>query len=320
MKVTREIVEANLDNTLDVTECEGFDGVQRGKVRDSYRKGNSRAMVVTDRLSAFDRVLCTVPFKGQALNRMAAFWFENTRDIVANHVISVPDPNIMLVHECEQLPLEFVVRGYVTGVTRTSAWYNYERGVRDFCGNRLAEGLRRDQRFERPILTPTTKHETHDRPISREEAIAEGLIDADTFDKAAAICFALYERGVEHAARRGLILVDTKYELGRLHGELVVSDEIHTPDSSRFWFADTYEELFERGLSQRKLDKEYVREWLAERGFTGDGPAPEIPDEVRIEAALLYVRVCEIVTGLDFEVHPGPIGPRVREALNRLAV
>lgn len=319
MRVTREIVEASLDNTLTETDCEGFDGVERGKVRDSFCKGGRRAMVVSDRLSAFDRVLCDVPFKGQVLNQIAAFWFDETRDIVANHLISVPDPNIMLVHECEQLPLEFVVRGYITGVTRTSAWYNYERGVRDFCGNRLPEGLRKDQRFARPILTPTTKHEIHDRPISRDEAIAEGLIDADTFDRAADICFALYERGVERAARRGLILVDTKYELGRLGGELVVSDEIHTPDSSRFWFADTYEDLFARGLAQRKLDKEYVREWLAARGFTGDGPAPAIPDEVRIEAALIYVRVYEIITGLDFEVHPGPIGPRVREALGRLA-
>lgn len=319
MGISREIIQAGLNNVLAETHVAGFDKFERGKVRDSYLKEGRRILVSTDRLSAFDLVLCTIPFKGQCLNQMAAFWFEQTRDIAANHMISVPDPNIMLVHECEQLPIELIVRGYITGVTKTSAWFNYERGARKFSGNVLPEGLRKNEKLERPILTPTTKLEAHDRPISRDEAISEGLVDAATYDKAAEICFALYERGVEYAAERGLLLVDTKYELGRLNGDLVVTDEIHTPDSSRFWFADSYESLFDQGLPQRKLDKEYVREWLAEKGFRGEGAPPDIPDEVRAEAAALYIEVYEIITGLAFEPHTEAIGRRVERVLADLA-
>ncbi len=272
-------------------------------------------IVVTDRISAFDRVLGTVPLKGQVLNQLAAFWFEHTKDIVPNHVISVPDPNVMIVEECEQLPLEFVVRGYITGVTKTSAWTNYKNGARNICGNILPEGLRKDQKLDTPIITPTTKLEEHDRNISRDEAIAEGLIDGPTFDKAAEICLKLYDRAVEHAASRGLIFVDTKYELGRLNGELVVSDEINTPDSSRYWFADTYESLFASGDEQRKLDKEYVRQWLAEQGFTGDGQPPALTDEVRLEASRRYVEAYELVTGESFQVHDEPVMERIARAL-----
>jgi phosphoribosylaminoimidazole-succinocarboxamide synthase len=223
----------------------------------------------------------------------------------------------MVVHECEQLPLEFIVRGHITGVTKTSAWYNYERGVRNFCGNMLAEGLRKDQKLDRPILTPTTKHEKHDRPISREEAIKEGLIDARTFDDAADICFHLFDAGVKHAASRGLILVDTKYELGKLNGKLVVSDEIHTPDSSRYWFSDTYEELFAARKDQRKIDKEYVREWLVSQGFRGDGQPPALTDEVRIEAAKRYIQAYETVTGLEFKISDEPAETRITNNLRK---
>lgn len=308
-------IRAELGNVLDTTNLSGLGEREQGKVRDSYKQKNRRILVASDRISAFDVVLGTIPFKGQVLTEMAAFWFDRTRDIVPNHVIAVPDPSVMVVHECEQLPLEFIVRGYITGVTKTSAWYNYEKGVRNFCGNMLAEGLRKDQKFDKPILTPTTKLEKHDRPISRDEAIAEGLIDARTFDKAADICFKLFARGVEHAASRGLILVDTKYELGKLNGELVVSDEVHTPDSSRYWFTDTYEELFKAGKDQRKVDKEYVREWLAAQGFRGDGQPPVLPDEVRVEAARRYIAAYEQVIGKAFVAHDGAIAERVARAL-----
>jgi phosphoribosylaminoimidazole-succinocarboxamide synthase len=200
-------------------------------------------------------------------------------------------------------------------VTKTSAWYNYERGVRNLCGNVLAEGLRKDQKLPSTILTPTTKHEKHDRNISRAEAIQEGLIDGKTFDEAAALCMKLYARGVELAARRGLIFVDTKYEIGRLSGRLVVSDEINTPDSSRYWFADTYESLFRDGKDQRKLDKEYVREWLAAQGFRGDGTPPALPDDVRVEAARRYMQAYELITGRDFIAHDGPVKDRMRRNL-----
>lgn len=309
--ISEAALKQQLSNVLLETDLAELGPVEHGKVRDSYRLGERRAIVVTDRISAFDRVLGTIPCKGQVLNEIAAFWFDATKDIVSNHVIDVPDPNMMVVRECAQLPLEFVVRGYITGVTKTSAWYNYSNGVRNFCGNPLPEGLRKDQKFAAPILTPTTKHEEHDRSISRDEAIAEGLIDGTLFDKAAEICFRLFERGVELAAERGLILVDTKYELGIVDGELVVSDEVHTPDSSRYWHADSYAELFAAGEEQRKLDKEYVRQWLAERGFRGDGTAPELTDPVRIEAAKRYIAAYELLTGRDFELHTEPIGERL---------
>ena len=304
-----------LNNVLESTDFKGIGNREQGKVRDSYKQKDRRILVTTDRISAFDCVLGTIPFKGQVLNQLAAFWFENTKDIVSNHVIEIPDPNVMIVHECEQLNLEFVVRGYITGVTKTSAWYNYERGVRDFCGNKLPEGLKKDQKLPAPILTPTTKHEKHDRNVSRAEALAEGLIDAETFDAAAAICFQLYQRGVDLAARRGLIFVDTKYELGKRDGKLVISDEINTPDSSRYWFSDTYQELFKAGKDQRKLDKEYVREWLAAQGFRGDGVPPTLTDEVRVEAAKRYIEAYEVITGLEFKASADPIKPRVMKAL-----
>lgn len=295
--VSEAAIKTQLNNVLEATDVPGLGTVEHGKVRDSYRLGDRRVLVVTDRISAFDRVLGTVPCKGQVLNQLAAWWFEKTKDVCPNHVIEIPDPNIMVVSECEQLPVEFVVRGYITGVTKTSAWYNYSHGVRNLCGNVLPDGLKKDQKLPAPILTPTTKLEEHDRNISRDEAIAEGLLDAATFDAAAELCFALYRRGVEIAARRGLIFVDTKYEIGRRDGRLVVSDEINTPDSSRYWHADTYEELFRKGEEQRKLDKEYVRTWLADQGFRGDGDPPALTESVRIEAAKRYIQAFELITG-----------------------
>ncbi len=312
-------IRAELHNVLDATDFPGMGRRISGKVRDSYLLEGRRVLITTDRVSAFDRILGTIPFKGQVLNQIAAFWFEKTAAVAPNHILSVPDPNVMVVSECEQLPLEFIVRGYITGVTKTSAWYNYQQGVRNLCGNPLPEGLRKDQKLDRPILTPTTKHEEHDRNISRAEALKEGLIDGPTFDAASELCFTLYAEAVRHAATRGLIFVDTKYEIGRRDGRLVVSDEIHTPDSSRYWYADTYEELFRQGRDQRKLDKEYIREWLVSQGFRGDGPIPVLPDEVRIEAAKRYIQAYELVTGLTFKPIEGPIQDRVRKALARLA-
>lgn len=306
---------AELDNVLEGTHFDRLGVREQGKVRDSYRQGDRRILIATDRISAFDCVLGTIPFKGQVLNELAAFWFEQTRSIAPNHVIEVPDPNVMVVRECEQLPLEFVVRGYLTGTTKTSIWYHYQMGVRQYCGHVLPEGLRKDQKLPRPIVTPTTKKEKHDRPVSREEAIAEGLIDAATFDAAAEICLRLYEFGVQYAASRGLILVDTKYELGLYRGRLVVTDEINTPDSSRYWFADTYQERFEAGQEQRKLDKDYVREWLASKGFRGEGSPPSLSDEVRVEAARRYIQAYELITGREFIAHDEPILDRIRRAL-----
>jgi phosphoribosylaminoimidazole-succinocarboxamide synthase len=308
-------IRERLNDTLDQAEFPSQCDAERGKVREWCKMGDQRVIVTSDRISAFDCVLGTIPFKGQVLNQLAGFWFEKTKDIIPNHIVSMPDPNVVVVRECEQLPLEFVVRGYITGVTKTSAWYNYEQGARNICGNVLPEGLKRDQKLETPIITPTTKHEKHDRNVSREEAIAEGLIDAATFDAAAELCLKLYQFGVDYAATRGLIFVDTKYEIGKIGDSLVVSDEVNTPDSSRYWFSDTYDELFAAGEPQRKLDKEYVREWLAAQGFRGDGEPPVLTDEVRVEAAKRYIQAYELITGQEFVVTDEPVKDRVKRAL-----
>ncbi|MBI2646914.1 phosphoribosylaminoimidazolesuccinocarboxamide synthase, partial [Candidatus Woesearchaeota archaeon] len=258
-----------------------------------------RIIITTDRISAFDRILCSIPFKGQVLNQISAFWFEKTKNIVENHVINVPDPNVMIVNECKPYPVEMVVRGYITGVTTTSAWYNYERGVRNFCGNILPDGLKKNQKFDKPIITPSTKAEygLHDESISGEEILKRGLVDEKTYRKMESAALTLFEFGSNFVAKQNLILVDTKYEFGSFNGELVLIDEIHTPDSSRFWIKDTYDELFSKGQEPQKLDKEYVRQWLSNRGFVGEGPIPHIPDEVKIEAAKRYITAYEMITG-----------------------
>ena len=289
-----------------------------GKVRDNYTKGDKRFIVVTDRLSAFDRVICQIPFKGQVLNQMAKFWFKKTKDIIGNHVIDFPDPNVVLAKQCQPLPVEMVVRGYITGVTTTSAWYNYEKGVRNFCGNVLPEGLKKNQKFAKPIITPSTKaaHGDHDESVSPEQIIGRGLFTKAEYDRLADATLKLYARGVEICAEQGIILVDTKYEFGKTpDGEIVLIDEIHTPDSSRFWFADEYEKRLAAGEEQKKIDKEYLREWLAEKGFRGEGEIPAIPDEIRVETARRYIEACELITGQKFEGEVGPVLTRMEKNL-----
>lgn len=313
--ISDERMALELDGTLGSTSFAHVGVAHHGKVRDSYIDAGVRTIVTTDRQSAFDRVLGTIPFKGQALNEIANFWFDATSDIVPNHLLEVPDPNVIRAHECEVVALEFVVRAYITGVTKTSLWFNYEQGKRDVAGNKLEEGLRKNERLPRPILTPSTKLEEHDRNISRSEAIGEGLIGAELFDRIAAVSFELFARGTEVAAERGLILVDTKYEFGLLGDDIVLIDEVHTPDSSRFWYADSYEELFAVGKDQRALDKEPLREWFVERGFRGDGPAPPIPDEVRIATAARYIALAEEITQRPFEATPQTARGRVASLL-----
>ncbi len=313
--ISEKRLRQELERTVESTDFSGLGRKTRGKVRDVYRQNGRLVIVATDRISAFDRVLGTIPFKGQVLNQMAAYWFNAARTVAPNHMAATPDPCVMVVEECEQLALEFVVRGYITGVTKTSLWYNYQQGARKYCGHVLPEGLRRDQQLTEPILTPTTKFEEHDRPVSRAQAIDEKLIDAATFDAASEICMRLFRFGVERSRERGLILVDTKYELGRRGGRLLISDEIHTPDSSRYWFADTYAELFQAGRDQRKIDKEYVREWFAAQGFRGEGDPPAMPDEVRIEAARRYIQAYETITGCEFEADDRPPLERIRANL-----
>jgi phosphoribosylaminoimidazole-succinocarboxamide synthase len=301
--IEESVIRAQLTKTLDHTDFPELGSKYEGKVRDCYTRDGRRTIVVTDRLSAFDVVLGTIPFKGQVLNRMAAFWFEATANLAPNHVINVPDPTVMVARECKLLPVEFVMRDYLTGVTSTSIWSAYSRGERKFCGHDLPDGMKKNQRLAKAILTPSTKAEKgeHDRSVSRAEVLEMGLLSAEDFDQAALMCARLFAFGQGEAARRGLILVDTKYEIGRrADGELCFIDEIHTPDSSRYWYADDYEARLARGEEPRGLDKEYVRRTLADQGYRGEGPPPKLSDDVRVEAARRYIQVCELVTGRPF--------------------
>ena len=269
-----------------------------GKVRDIFKTESEMVISTTDRISAFDRVLSTIPFKGEILNRLSLFWFGNTGDIIPNHIAGRISARTIAVKKCEVLPVEVVVRGYLTG----SAWRDYQDG-KAVSGIELPSGMKMNQKFETPLLTPSTKAEQgeHDMPISSAEIVETGLVDADLWKKVEKAALELFEYGSETLASRGLILVDTKYEFGLLDGELVIIDEMHTPDSSRFWYADTYEQLFEAGEKQRKIDKEYLRQWLMEeKNFMGKGDIPEIPDEVRLEVADRYIKAYEQITGTEF--------------------
>ncbi|UCE85548.1 MAG: phosphoribosylaminoimidazolesuccinocarboxamide synthase [Deltaproteobacteria bacterium] len=319
MGIDLSVLRRQCEQTLGRTEFAEFGDREEGKVRDNYVRGGRRAIVVTDRVSAFDVVVGTVPFKGQVLNQIAAFWFEKTRDVARNHLVSVPDPNVSIVEECRPLPVEFVYRAYLTGVSSTAIWTAYERGERRFCGHALPDGLRKHERLREPILTPTTKaaRGDHDQNASREELIERGLIGEETFDRAARLTRELFTAGQAFAETRGLILVDTKYEIGTdAEGNLVVIDEIHTPDSSRYWYREAYETALAEGRDPVALDKEYVRRWLVEeRGYRGEGPPPTLPDEVRCEAARRYIEAYELVTGLAFEPDTEEPTERIRRNL-----
>ncbi len=315
--VSESLIWAQLDRTLRETNLQEFGTPYRGKVRDVYAVNDYLVIVATDRISAFDHILRqTIPFKGQVLNELAAYFFSHTADLVPNHVEAVPDPNVTVARRCRPIPIEFVVRGYLVG----HAWRVYRSGCRELCGKKLPEGLVQNARLPEPILTPATKaKEGHDEDISREEILARGLLDAATFDRIEAMALALYRRGAEMAACRGLILVDTKYEFGiDDEGTIRLIDEIHTPDSSRYFYADEYEERLRKGLPQRQLSKEFVREWLMAHGFMGQPgqQLPDLPDDVRVEIARRYIEVYEQLTGEPFEpnTHPEP-EQRIRENL-----
>ena len=302
--VSPETLREALRHPLKGTDFPGLGKKYEGKVRDNYSLPDGRrVLITTDRISAFDHVLGTLPLKGQVVNFVAAWWFEHTRSIAKNHVLKVPDPNVLIGRECQLLPVEMVVRAYLTGTTSTSIWVHYERGAREFCGHKLQEGMKKHQRLPEPILTPSTKaaHGDHDVSASREEILKLTGMPAAEFDEAARIAMALFREGQRKCAERGLILVDTKYELGKTpEGEIVLIDEIHTPDSSRFWYENSYAERFAAGRDPESFDKEYVRRWLAEQGFRGDGPIPAIPDEIKIEAMLRYIEAVEQITGEAF--------------------
>ena len=302
--ISKAMIRENLTRCLEATSFLGLPGLKKGKVRDAYDLGDKLVLVTTDRQSAFDRVLACVPFKGQVLNQVSAFWFEATRDIVANQILGVPDPNVTVAKKCRPFPVEFVVRGYLTGTTDTSAWMLYSRGTRDICGNILPEGMVKNQTLPKPILTPTTKSDEHDRPLSAQEIVKEGLIEQAIWKKLEAIVFGLFLRGAEIAARNGLILVDTKYELGLDEkGEVTLIDEIHTPDSSRYWLALSYEERIAKGLEPENIDKEFLRLWFKDHCDPyHDKDLPKAPDDLVVELSSRYILLYEMITGKPIEV------------------
>ncbi len=295
----REDIYGFLDKTIESVNLSSskIKETVRGKVRDIFDIGEYLLIVTTDRISAFDRVLTTIPCKGEVLNRISLFWFERTSDIISNHIEKKITSRAVLVKKCEVLPIEVVVRGYLTG----SAWRDYQAG-KPISGIRLRDGLRFNEKFDTPIVTPSTKAErgVHDEPISEEELVKRGIVEIELWQEVRETALKLFERGTEIAGSHGLILVDTKYEFGLCDGKLVLVDEMHTPDSSRYWFKESYRELFERGEKQKKFDKEYLRQWLIERGFMGDGDIPDIPDEVKVEVAWKYIQAYEQITGAEF--------------------
>jgi phosphoribosylaminoimidazole-succinocarboxamide synthase len=310
-------------DTLPDAEFGELPGYHRYKVRDSYQLPDGRRLLIsTDRQSAFDHVLAAVPFKGQVLTQTARFWFDATADVCPNHVISYPDPNVVMVKDLDMLPIEIVVRAYMTGSTNTSLWPMYERGERVVYGHELPDGMRKNQQLAHPIVTPTTKPTAggHDTPITEAEILRTQLVSTAQWHELVERSLALFARGQQVAAEKGLILVDTKYEFGvDSDGAVVVADEIHTPDSSRYWIRDTYAERFEARQEPDSLDKEFLRLWIVSQCDPYTEPIPEIPAATLAEFSTKYVALFERVTGLEF-AYPDPDVPvrsRIREALAR---
>jgi phosphoribosylaminoimidazole-succinocarboxamide synthase len=296
-----------LNTALAETHFEGLGERYQGKVRDVYTQDARTILIATDRQSAFDISWCNIPLKGQALNQISAWWFDKVADIMPTHLIEVPDENVSVVKKLSMLKVEIVVRAYLAGSTGTSAWVNYSKGVRDFCGNKLPDGMVKNQPFATgPILTPTTKGE-HDELIDPAGIIERGFASKAQWDEISSKALALFKRGQEISRQFGLILVDTKYEMGYdEQGRLTIADEVHTPDSSRYWIADSYERRMSEGMEPESLDKEFFRLWLREKGFDYGKPKPEITDEVRTMLATRYIDLYERLTGKQFVLPPDP--------------
>lgn len=304
-----DYIQSQLDNTLDKVTLNLDAEYYKGKVRDNYFVEDKIVMVTSDRVSAFDHVLGTIPFKGQILNEIALFWFDKTKHIVPNHIISSPDPQVLLAKKAKTLPVEVIVRQYITG----SLWREYSSGINGQYGFMLQNNLLENQRFNQPILTPSTKAEygLHDEPISKDEIITNKLVDKKIYEKAEEYALALFSEGKKWANKQGLILVDTKYEFGIFEGELIVIDEIHTPDSSRYWVKDEYEKRFQNNQSQLMLDKENMRQWLIDNNFSGEGTPPELSDDIRILLAEKYIELYQKLTGKIFSPSIGNVSERI---------
>ncbi len=321
MTVVPDQLRPYLDHVLADGTIEGLPDHYKGKVRDTYDMGDGRRILITsDRISAFDRILTTIPLKGQALTQMARYWFDVTGDIVPNHVIAYPDPNVVVGRNLKIMPVEIVVRDYMTGTTGTSIWPMYKSGQRTMYGITFPEGLRENQKLPETIITPTSKamDGEHDAPLSAGEIVAKGLLTQAQWDEVSAYALALFARGRELASQRGLILVDTKYEFGfDENGAIILADEIHTPDSSRYWFADGYQQRFEKGEKQKSFDKDFVRSWVNSKCDPYKDDIPVIPDDIRLQAGAIYIGAFEQITGKAFAWPPADTPPleRIKTAI-----
>lgn len=309
-----ELIQA-VPNALSEIDLSSIGTQTSGKVREMVALQNgSRVLVTTDRVSAFDVVLGSIPFKGQVLNQLSAWWFQRTRDIVQNHVLSVPDENVTIAREAVPLPVEVVVRGFITGVTKTSLWTMYQGGARAVYGHMLPDGLQKNDALPQAIVTPTTKAEQggHDAPITASEIVARGLVSAELWAQVERVALALFARGQQVARDAGLILVDTKYEFGLIDNQLALIDELHTPDSSRYWVRQSYES---DSSNPESFDKEFLRLWFAQRGYSGDGVPPIMPPEFVAQVAARYIAAYERLTGLEFVAGRTPAAARILERL-----
>jgi phosphoribosylaminoimidazole-succinocarboxamide synthase len=308
----KELIAA-IPHALHSVELVGYGEKQVGKVRDMYQHHGERILITTDRVSAFDRVLGVIPYKGQVLNQLSGWWFAQTTGIVANHVHSIPDPNVTIAYEVEVLPVEVIVRGYITGVTKTSLWYLYEQGERQPYGIALPDGLRKNDALPEPIITPTTKATAggHDERLTREEIVSRGIIGEELWGQVEQAALALFTYGQQVACDAGLLLVDTKYEFGLLDGKLTLIDEVHTPDSSRYWVQESYVP----GGEPESFDKEFLRLWFASRGYRGDGEPPAMPDDFVAQVASRYIAAYERLTGEEFVPGAQPAAGRVAAAV-----
>ncbi|HUN48732.1 MAG TPA: phosphoribosylaminoimidazolesuccinocarboxamide synthase [Stellaceae bacterium] len=301
----------------------GLPGHYRGKVRDNYDLPDGRRLLVaSDRISAFDRILAAIPLKGQVLTQLARYWFEATKDVAPNHVLDYPDPNVVVCRRLSIMPVEVVVRDYLAGTTGTSIWPMYKRGMREMYGIRFPDGMRENQKLERTIITPTSKAfeaTGHDEPLTEADIIGKQLLTEAQWRAVTETALRLFARGREMAAERGLILVDTKYEFGLdPDGRIILADEIHTPDSSRYWFLANYRQRFEAGEKQQSFDKDFVRSWVVARCDPYKDPIPEIPPDVILEAAAVYIGAYETITGKSFDL-PDPKEPPLERIRRNLA-
>ncbi len=321
--MNKVIIEQNLTRVLETTNFANLGEKRQGKVRDVYTQADKIILVSTDRYSAFDRNLALIPFKGQVLTQTSQWWFAHTADIIPNHLIASPDPNVVVVKKCQVIPIEMVVRGYITGVTGTSIWTLYNAGQRDFGDFKLPDGMKKNQKLDKPLLTPTSKSDDHDAPLTTKEILEQKLVSEDLWTELANTAIKLFERGQKLALEHGLILVDTKYEFGlNDEGKLMLIDEIHTPDSSRYWRADSYQARIDQGQEPMNFDKEFLRLWFkANSNPYADKELPTAPADMVAELSSRYIQIYEQITGEKFATDLiTPISERIKINLKKYEV